>query len=119
MIAFSLPLPVSLLDRSLTQQSSTVSLVSDLDHVSEATDNLYAMICKALDYVEKVLDGTKEGNADVGRALRDTIAAVPKVDPVKFEAMFNNAVQDLLMLVYLANITQSQVMLQDKMNDIL
>jgi len=51
--------------------------------------------------------------------LRDTIAAVPKVDPVKFEAMFNNAVQDLLMLVYLANITQSQVMLQDKMNDIL
>lgn len=70
---------MGLLDRSLTQQSNTVSLISDLDHVAEATDNLSAMISKALEYVEKVIEGKEEGNADIGRTLRDTIAAVPKV----------------------------------------
>lgn len=99
------------MDRSLAQQESTVSLLSDLDHVAESTENLYTMICKALDYVEnvrcirsrnalrsicynkadlhlcvlldfapvQVIDHKKEGDAAIGRALRDTIAAVPKV----------------------------------------
>lgn len=42
-----------------------------------------------------------------------------QIDAAKFEGMFNNAVQDLLMLVYLANLTRSQIMLRDKMNEIL
>ena len=33
--------------------------------------------------------------------------------------MFNNSVQDLLMLMYLSNLTQSQVALQDKINEVL
>jgi hypothetical protein len=33
--------------------------------------------------------------------------------------MFNNTVQDLLMVVYLANLTRSQVVLQEKLNDFL
>jgi hypothetical protein len=165
---------VGLLDRGLTQQSNTVSLVSDLNHVSEATHNLHAMIGKALDYVNKVcdcsttpwahrwcpshfwdsvlpclrlswlvlvvltppfpslslnpppsaasvqvVDGQQHGDPEVGRSLRDTISAVPKIDPAKFHAMFNNSVQDLLMLMYLSNLTQSQVALQDKINEVL
>ena len=44
---------------------------------------------------------------------------MPKIDPAKFHAMFNNSVQDLLMLMYLSDLTQSQVALQDKINEVL
>ena len=41
------------------------------------------------------------------------------MDPVKFEGMFNDTVQDLLMVGYLSNLAQSQVTVQEKLNDIL
>ena len=33
--------------------------------------------------------------------------------------MFNNTLQDLLMVVYLANLTKTQVVLQEKLNQVL
>lgn len=42
-----------------------------------------------------------------------------QVDPAKFEKMFNNTLQDLLMVVYLANLTKTQVVLQEKLNQVL
>ena len=76
-----------------------------------------------------------EGDVSIGRFLYDTVSAVPKVclcvcahppnpdlaccvqmDAVQFEKMFNNTLQDLLMVVYLANLTKSQVVLQDKLS---
>eukprot|EP00730_Choanoeca_flexa_P012454 TRINITY_DN4290_c0_g1_i2.p1 TRINITY_DN4290_c0_g1~~TRINITY_DN4290_c0_g1_i2.p1 ORF type:complete len:295 (+),score=73.83 TRINITY_DN4290_c0_g1_i2:54-887(+) len=110
---------LSMLDKSLDEPDSRVPLISDLDHVTEATVNLQEMIAKALTYVTAVTNGEQEGDERIGRYLRDTVAAIPKVDPVKFEGMFNDTVQDLLMVGYLSNLAQSQVTVQEKLNDIL
>ena len=42
-----------------------------------------------------------------------------QLDPEQFEKMFNNSLQDLLMVVYLANLTRTQVTLQEKLNAVL
>ena len=42
-----------------------------------------------------------------------------QIDPAEFEKMFNNSLQDLLMVVYLANLTRTQVVLQEKLNSVL
>ena len=68
-----------MLDKSLDQPDSRVPLISDLDHVSEATVNLQEMIAKALKYVTEVTSGEREGDERIGRYLRDTVAAIPKV----------------------------------------
>ncbi|EDQ90725.1 uncharacterized protein MONBRDRAFT_18528 [Monosiga brevicollis MX1] len=109
---------LGLLNKGL-EGGSSVKLVSDLNHVAEATTNLQDKIQDALTYVDKVLNGSVEADERIGRYLRDTVAAVPKIDPDQFEAMFNDTIQDLLMVGYLSNLAQTQVAIQDKLNDAL
>jgi translation initiation factor 3 subunit F len=96
-----------------------VALISDLDHVKEATESVQRMLTLCSDYVNKVVTGEIKGDEKIGRFLLDTVSAVPKVDAAQFEKTFNNVLQDLLMVVYLANLTRYQVTLQEKLNDIL
>jgi len=55
----------------------------------------------------------------VGQAIHDAISAIPKIDPGRFKKLLNGTVQDLLMVVYLANLTQTQVALADKITGLL
>jgi translation initiation factor 3 subunit F len=96
-----------------------VNLLTDLEQVSSAVDNLQKLIGDASAYVEKVLAGEKPGDPEIGRFLLDTVAAVPKVEASSFEKMFHNTLQDLLMVTYLANLTRTQVSFQEKLNQIL
>ena len=76
-------------------------------------------------------------DARVGRMLTETLSRVPKFDEPKYEAMLNSAMQvsiapppkvrgvnlkrvvgfpqDLLMVVYLANLTKTQVVLGERL----
>jgi translation initiation factor 3 subunit F len=112
-------LVLSLLDKSMDDGRETVPLVSDLDHVATSTAKLQEMIARALEYVNKVLSGEVEADERIGRYLRDTVAAVPKVDAVRFASSFHDSVQDLLMLEFLSNLAQSQVAVQHKLSYLL
>lgn len=52
----------------------------------------------------------------VGQALAETIAAVPHVDAEVFSQTFSASVHDLLMVVYLTNITRAQLAVAEKLN---
>jgi len=67
-------------------------------------------------YVEKVVAGQEPSNIKLGRFLADTVANLPKVDTATFDKMFNNSLQDLLMTVYLANLTRTQLALSEKLD---
>jgi len=114
-------LGIELLQRGVQSSDSTAagSLLTDLEHVSNATDSLQQMLDQALTYVNTILTGEKPGDVAIGRYLLDTVSAVPTVDAANFEQMFNSTLQDLLMVVYLANLTRTQVSLQEKLNSIL
>lgn len=42
-------------------------------------------------------------------------AAVPSVDPRVFDKMFNDSLQDLLMIVYLSQLTRTQLAIAEKL----
>lgn len=45
----------------------------------------------------------------------DTVSVVPKIDSAAFEKMFNSHLQDLLMVVYLANMTRTQLAVAERL----
>ena len=67
-------------------------------------------------YVESVLAGQEEPDSSVGRALVNLVQSVPKMDPVKFEAMLNSNLRDLLMVIYLSSLTKTQLQLNEKLS---
>ena len=52
----------------------------------------------------------------MGRVLWEAVACVPVIADEEFERLFSNSVQDLLMVVYLANITRTQLALAQKID---
>ncbi len=57
-------------------------------------------------------------DAKLGRFLTEAVAGLPKVEPRQFEQMFNNSLQDLLMAVYLANLTRAQLSLGERLQSL-
>ena len=59
-----------------------------------------------LRYVEAVLAGQETPDTSVGRQLWDLVQSVPKMDTVEFEKMLNSNLRDLLMVIYLSQLTK-------------
>ena len=69
-----------------------------------------------IQYVEAVLDGTQEPDNSIGRALNSLILSLPKMDSDQFEEMLNSNLKDLLMVVYLSQMTKAQLQLNEKLS---
>jgi len=95
------------------------ALMSQLEALELSLTNLWDLIDTTQNYVAKVVDGKAEGRAAVGRAIANALSALPHFDPQHFSKLFNENIQDLLMVVYLANLTRTQIALADKMNSLI
>ena len=67
------------------------------------------MLDAVIQYVEAVMDGTQEPDNSVGRALNSLILSVPKMDVDQFEVMLNSNLKNLLMVIYLSQMTKTQL----------
>jgi len=94
----------------------TVTMSSDLHQVNTATDKLLSMLQTVLQYVDDVLNGKVAPDNQVGRHLMSLITSIPKIDPEKFQEMLNDNMKDLLMVVYLSNLTKTQLALNEKLS---
>jgi len=90
-------------------------VVSDLEKIETSVERLIGLIDTVHDYANKVLEGKVAPNSRIGRFLADAVAALPKFDASSMEKVFNNNLQDLLMVVYLANLTRTQLSLAEKL----
>lgn len=79
-------------------------------------EQLYAMLETASDYVDSVVDGETPADDKIGRRIADTLSSIPKIRPEVFDRMFNDSLQDLLMVTYLSNITRTQLTIAEKLN---
>ncbi|KXJ24911.1 eukaryotic translation initiation factor 3 subunit F [Exaiptasia diaphana] len=110
---------VEVLQRTKIASKKSVSLISDMQHVTSATDRLLNIITDVISYVENVINGKIVPDNAVGRELTGFVEAVPKMTPDEFESMLNSNMQDLLMIVYLANLCKTQLALGEKLNAVL
>ena len=77
---------------------------------------LYELLDSTLAYVDAVVDGSIEADAEKGRKIADTLATVPRVRPEIFDKLFHNSLQDLLIVTYLSNFTRTQLEIAEKLN---
>ena len=74
-------------------------------------------VCHA--YVQAVREGKIEGDAELATAIHAALNVIPTVDPASFQTLFASHVQDLLMIVYLAGLTKTQLLMADQVNALL
>ena len=74
------------------------------------------MLDAVIQYVEAILDGTQEPDNSVGRALNNLMLSVPKMEADQFDVMLNSNLKDLLMVVYLSQMTKTQLQLNEKLS---
>lgn len=91
-----------------TADSTTALLVS--------MEKLLALLEQASDHVDQVVEGKIPADTQLGRQLADTLATVPRIRPAVFDKLFDDSLQDLLMVTYLSNITHTQLTIAEKLN---
>jgi len=79
-------------------------------------ERLHSLLETASNYVDQVVAGTIPADDAVGRQIADTLASIPRIRPEVFDRMFNDSLQDLLMVTYLSNITRTQLTIAEKLN---
>jgi len=97
------------------EERGRVALSSDIESLRSIIKKLKANIAKVRDYVDKVVKGETKPSKKVGRMLTRIVQSVPKIDETAYTKMFNDNLQDLLMVVYLANLTSTQLEIAEKL----
>lgn len=82
-------------------------------------EKLLEMLDIASEYVGNVVSGKLTADDAVGNEIADTLSSIPRIRPEVFDKMFNESMQDMLMVSYLSNITRTQLKIADKLNQAL
>jgi len=107
---------LDLLHKTKYMKVRTVDPSPDLCKISEAANKLEVMLEALIKYVEAILEGTEVADNSVGRILTNLVQSVPKMDTVEFEKMLNSNLRDLLMVIYLSQLTKTQLQLNEKLS---
>lgn len=105
-------------DETNTTPSLSLSPMEDdgTTSLQLSMERLYEMLETASAYVDGVVEGKLPSDDGVGRKIADTLVSVPRIRPEVFDRMFNDSLQDLLMVTYLSNITRTQLTIAEKLD---
>uniref|UniRef100_A0A023GKL2 Eukaryotic translation initiation factor 3 subunit F n=1 Tax=Amblyomma triste TaxID=251400 RepID=A0A023GKL2_AMBTT len=94
----------------------SVECTADFDAVGQACREMREMLEVVISYVDDVLTGKTPPDNHVGRMLLDIMQSVPQMENDKFQHMLNSNMKDLLMVVYLSQLTKTQLALNEKLS---
>lgn len=96
--------------------ASAGTMDSEVVSLETSMRRLLSLLDSTLAYVDAVVAGSKGGDEAIGRQIADTLAAVPPtLDPAAFDKQFASAVQDLLMVSYLAQMTTAHMRVAERL----
>ncbi|KAK5127424.1 hypothetical protein LTR85_006763 [Meristemomyces frigidus] len=90
-------------------------LQTDIETLERAIEQVLEMLERVSNYVSNVLDEEAEPSSALGQFLMNTLSLAPKVDAEDIEKDFNNHIQDVLMVSYLANTIRTQIDLSNRL----
>lgn len=88
---------------------------TDIETLERAIEQVLEMLERVSNYVSNVLDEEAEPSSALGQFLMNTLALAPKVEPEQVERDFNNHIQDVLLVSYLANTIRTQIDLSNRL----
>ncbi|KAF5092378.1 hypothetical protein D0Z03_002892 [Geotrichum reessii] len=92
-----------------------VSLVSDIRALETSVIEVIEMLERVSRYVQNVITGDAPGSVAIGKFLLKNLSLVPSVSSDNLEKLFNSHLQDVLMVVYLANTVKTQLQLSSRL----
>ncbi|EEH16573.1 eukaryotic translation initiation factor 3 subunit F [Paracoccidioides brasiliensis Pb03] len=96
-------------------ENHTANLFTDIEALEKAIEDVLGMIDRVSKYVENVMDEEAPASTALGQFLLNALALAPKVDAADIENDFNNHIQDVLVVSYLANTIRTQMELSNRL----
>ncbi|KAJ4422492.1 hypothetical protein N0V82_002826 [Gnomoniopsis sp. IMI 355080] len=96
-------------------EGRTAPLVPDIEGLAIALNQTEDLLERSSGYVGEILDEERLPNQALGQYLMNNLSLAPKVDPSAIEHDFNNHIQDVLMVSYLANTVKTQIDLAQRL----
>ncbi|KAJ9141798.1 Eukaryotic translation initiation factor 3 subunit F [Pleurostoma richardsiae] len=96
-------------------EARVAPMISDIEGLARALEQTTDLLDRTSDFVGAVLDEEREPNHALGQFLMNNLSLAPKVDGASIERDFNNHIQDVLMVSYLANSIRTQIDLAQRL----
>lgn len=106
---------VDSLEGAKDAESRTTGILTDIESLEKSLEDTLGMLDRVSKYVEGVIEEEEEPSTALGQFLLNTLALAPKVDPMDIEKDFNNHIQDVLTVSYLANMVRTQMDLSNRL----
>jgi len=96
-------------------ESRTSTILTEIESLEKSLEDTLGMLDRVSKYVENVIEEEEEPSTALGQFLLNTLALAPKVEPAEIEKDFNNHIQDVLTVSYLANMIRTQMDLSNRL----
>eukprot|EP00747_Dinoflagellata_sp_TGD_P032773 gnl/TRDRNA2_/TRDRNA2_136202_c0_seq2.p1 gnl/TRDRNA2_/TRDRNA2_136202_c0~~gnl/TRDRNA2_/TRDRNA2_136202_c0_seq2.p1 ORF type:complete len:327 (-),score=84.14 gnl/TRDRNA2_/TRDRNA2_136202_c0_seq2:288-1268(-) len=104
------------LDREAQASGTGAKDIATIDGFEGGLKELLTLFKRIQEYVRQVQAGKVDGDLAVGRGLTAALCAEPVIDAGAVENLCNSSLQDALMVVYLSNLTRTQISIAEKIN---
>ena len=96
-------------------ETRSATILTEIESLEKSLEDTLGMLDRVAKYVENVIEEEEEPSTALGQFLLNTLALAPKVEPAEIEKDFNNHVQDVLTVSYLANMIRTQMDLSNRL----
>ncbi|EXJ80002.1 eukaryotic translation initiation factor 3 subunit F [Capronia epimyces CBS 606.96] len=103
------------LENAKVQDNRTATILTEIEDLERSLEDTLGLLDRVSKYVENVVEEETEPSTALGQFLLNTLALAPKVDPADIEKDFNNHIQDVLTVSYLANMIRTQMDLSNRL----
>mmetsp|Transcript_12048 Transcript_12048/g.13198 ORF Transcript_12048/g.13198 Transcript_12048/m.13198 type:complete len:300 (+) Transcript_12048:196-1095(+) len=98
---------------------SDQNIPANMDSLETALENITKALTVCETYIDDVLQKKKEPNYAFARLVSEALSTTNLFNLSNFEAVFNDNLQDILMVIYLSNLIKAQILLTEKLNKII
>ncbi|KAI2605862.1 Mov34-domain-containing protein, partial [Hypoxylon fragiforme] len=106
---------LDIVGRARDNVTRSAPVITDVEALTTTLEHTLSILDRVSDYVGAVIDEEREPNNALGQYLIRAVSLAPKVDPATIESDFNNHIQDVLMISYLANSIRTQIGLSQRL----
>ncbi|KAI9673282.1 MAG: hypothetical protein M1829_004347 [Trizodia sp. TS-e1964] len=97
------------------REDRSAAVGTDVEALGTAVEEVLGLLERVEEYVNGVLDEERPASRALGQFLLNTLALAPKVEAADIERNFNNHIQDVLAISYLANTIRMQIDLSNRL----
>jgi len=106
---------LELISGAKDSENRAAPVVTDIEGLERAVEQTLDLLERVSEYVSSVLDEEREPSNALGQFLMNALSLAPKVDAADIERDFNNHIQDVLVVSYLANTIRTQIDLSQRL----